>query len=77
MIRSHEQVQGRQSPRAAESGSASLAVPEIRKVSAEILVLLPQDGKGVALVTGEGVVKLEAVQLEGKRTGPATEFVRG
>ena len=41
------------------------------------VVALGDGKKGVGVVTGSGILKLETVQLEGKRPVPAEEFVRG
>jgi methionyl-tRNA formyltransferase len=41
------------------------------------VVPLGDGRKNVGVVTGGGVLKLEIVQLEGKRPVPADEFIRG
>ncbi|MFC2009276.1 methionyl-tRNA formyltransferase [Chloroflexota bacterium] len=41
------------------------------------VVPLADGGKGVGVVTTRGILKLETVQLEGKRPVSAAEFVRG
>ena len=41
----------------------------------EVLVL--DGGKGLGIATGSGVLRLESLQLEGRRPSTAAEFVRG
>jgi methionyl-tRNA formyltransferase len=40
-------------------------------------VLAMDGGVGVGIVTGSGVLRLERLQLEGRRPASAAEFVRG
>jgi len=41
------------------------------------VVALANDGKSVGVVTREGILQLDTVQLEGKRPVSAAEFIRG
>lgn len=43
----------------------------------EVLSLFEAGGAAVGIVTGEGVLRLQVVQLEGRRALSAEEFVRG
>ena len=51
----------------------------LEQATTEIGTVVPLSGggKGVGVVTGEGILRLETVQLEGKRSVSAAEFVRG
>jgi methionyl-tRNA formyltransferase len=55
------------------------AVPLGEQVSGEVGHVLALDGKDVAfgVSTGDGVLGMLKVQLEGKRVMPAAEFLRG
>jgi len=41
------------------------------------VVSLSDDSKSVGVVTGAGILRLETVQLEGKRPAPVSDFLRG
>ncbi len=56
---------------------AAEAWPEMRSTGAGRVIALPEDGEGLGIGTGEGVLSVLRLQLEGKKAVTAAEFIRG
>ncbi|HJX13659.1 MAG TPA: methionyl-tRNA formyltransferase [Dehalococcoidales bacterium] len=55
----------------------AVPLPGDKSAAAGTVIALPGQEAGLAVGTGEGVLRVLEVQLEGKRAMPAAEFLRG